>query len=137
MEFNGTFWVSMISFTVFVFLMNKVLYEPVEKIIMQRESFINGNLSSASENRKRADVLVSERDKKIEAAKTKAREKYNSLINDCKVGKNDILQEAQIKVKDDLLQSYEDLNRISAETKKSLENKIPELAEDITEKLLK
>ena len=47
MEFNATFLVSAISFIVFTILMNKILYAPLEKIVDERENFINGNYSDA------------------------------------------------------------------------------------------
>ena len=37
MEFNGTFLASIVSFIVFVFLMNKVLYAPMGKIVKERK----------------------------------------------------------------------------------------------------
>ena len=35
MEFNGTFFATVISFLVFVFIMNKLLYEPIYKIVKE------------------------------------------------------------------------------------------------------
>ncbi|MBR1754187.1 hypothetical protein IJ732_05055 [bacterium] len=40
-EFNATFLVSAISFIVFVFIMNTILYRPLEKIVEKRRQFID------------------------------------------------------------------------------------------------
>ena len=43
MEFNATFLATIISFIVFVFLMNKILYAPILNIMEERKNFINDN----------------------------------------------------------------------------------------------
>ena len=43
MEFNATFLVSAISFILFVFIMNAILYKPVIKIMEEREAFLKSN----------------------------------------------------------------------------------------------
>ena len=55
MEFNGTFLASAISFIVFVYCMNKLLYAPVQKIVQERHEFINTNYSDAEQNKKQAE----------------------------------------------------------------------------------
>ena len=50
MEFNATFLATIISFIVFVFLMNRILYAPVLNIMSERKAYINGNYKAAEEN---------------------------------------------------------------------------------------
>ena len=59
MEFNGTFLVSIITFIVFVFLMNKVLYAPILNIMEERKKFIDDNYKSAQDNDEKS-VKISE-----------------------------------------------------------------------------
>ena len=73
MEFNATFLASIISFLVFVFLMNKILYSPMEKIVKERQKFIDENFNSADENYKKADGLEHQREEKLVGAKNEAR----------------------------------------------------------------
>ena len=47
MEFNATFIVSLVSFLLFTFVMNKILYQPITKIVDEREKLINDNHKSA------------------------------------------------------------------------------------------
>ena len=50
MEFNATFLATIISFVLFVILMNKILYAPILNIMEQRKSFIYGNYSDDKKN---------------------------------------------------------------------------------------
>ena len=136
MEFNGTFFVSIISFLVFVFLMNKILYVPMQKIVAERNKFIDDNYQIADENNQQAEKLSSERDKKLVVAKDDARVKYNELLSGYKEKRNDIIKSAQDSAQTKLVQEYESLNNVSNQAKEALKWKMTDLANDIVEKVL-
>ena len=136
MEFNATFLASIISFLVFVFLMNKILYSPMEKIVKERQKFIDENFNSADENYKKADGLEHQREEKLVGAKNEARSKYNDSVNGFKAQKVDILKQAQDKTNAELEEEYQKLNNISNDTKEGLKGRMTDLANDIVEKVL-
>lgn len=136
MEFNGTFLASIISFIIFVFLMNKVLYAPMGKIVKERQNFIDSNLESAEANEKRADELSHERDNKLHDAKNDARSKYIDSVNEFKNEKSQLVAKAQDETNNELNQAYENLNNVSNETKEGLKWRMTDLANDIVEKVL-
>ena len=136
MEFNGTFFAAIISFLVFVFIMNKMLYEPVRKIVNARNDFINGNYNSANENNSKAEKLSNQREEKISDAKEEARDKYNEILAGYKDQRTDIVKEAQNKSHEELEQADADLRNVSNEAKENLKSKMTDLANDIVEKVL-
>lgn len=136
MDFNGTFFVSIISFLVFVFVMNKLLYEPIHKIVKQRNDFINGNYDAANANNAKANELGENRDRKIIEAKEDARSKYNEILAGYKDQRTNIIKNAQNKSNEELERAYSDLNNVSNQAKESLKWKMTELANDIVEKVL-
>ena len=77
MEFNATFLVSAISFIVFVFLMNKIFYAPLEQIIGEREKLVDDTLNEAKKSKEEVSRLLSERESKL----NKASEDCKSIIN--------------------------------------------------------
>jgi F-type H+-transporting ATPase subunit b len=136
MEFNGTFFAAIISFLVFVFVMNKILYEPVRKIVNERNNFIEGNYNSASENNAKADELSQKREEEISGAKEDARIKYNDILTGFKDKRTDIVKDAQTKSHDELEQAYQNLNNVSNDAKENLKHRMTDLANDIVEKVL-
>ena len=136
MDFNGTFFAAIISFLVFVFVMNKMLYEPVRKIVNERNSFINGNYNSANENNSKAAELSNQREEKISEAKEDARGKYNEILVDYKDKKTNIVKDAQNKSHEELELAYENLKNVSNDAKENLKWKMTDLANDIVEKVL-
>jgi F-type H+-transporting ATPase subunit b len=75
---NVTLLIQMVSFLVFVFLMNMVLYRPIRRIVAERQSFISG---------RQQDI------ENAEAEKTAAIDEFNSKIQEArKLGRQRILE---------------------------------------------
>ena len=99
MEFNGTFLVSIITFVLFVILMNKILYAPILGIMSERKEYINDNYKIATDNNLKAEELISTKEEKLVEAKNEARSKYNEAIDEYKSKKNEIITNAQASAK--------------------------------------
>ena len=136
MEFNGTFFATILTFLVFVFVMNKILYIPVRNIVNQRNKYIDDNYSSAEENDKKSEELSIKREEGLLNAKENARTKYNELVNEYKKQKAEIVNSAQNDTNSELNVVYENLNNVSNETKEQLKGHMSDLANDIVEKVL-
>lgn len=136
MEFNGTFLVTIISFVLFVFVMNKILYEPISRIVAQRRDFVDENLRTADKNHKKANEISAQKEEKLKNARNDARSRYSDSVIDFKNKKNEILKNAQNQADDELKQAYESLNNLSNEAKEGLKGRMTELANDIVEKMI-
>lgn len=136
MEFNATFLATIISFIVFVFLMNKILYAPVLSIMEERKSFVDGNYKSAEDNNTKSKELAEEKEEKLLEAKEDAKNKYNETLDGYKTQKAEFVAEAQKTAKDELEQSKIELENVSNEVKNSLKGSMTDLANDIVEKII-
>ncbi len=136
MEFNGTFLVTIISFIIFVFLMNKVLYEPMLRIVAQRREFVDENLRIADENHKKAGEITNLKDAKLKSARNDAKVKYSLSVDAYKTKKDDIVKQAQAEAGDAFAEAYEGLVNLSNETKEGLKGRMTDLANDIVEKVI-
>lgn len=136
MEFNATFLATIISFIVFVFLMNKILYAPILNIMEERKNFVDGNYNSASENDAKSEELINQKEEKISEAKEEARNRYISKLDKYKAEKSEIISGAQNSVKDEIEQAKSDLRGLSDEVKNGLKGSMTDLANDIVEKVV-
>ncbi len=136
MEFNGTFLATIVTFIVFVILMNKVLYAPILGIMEERKKFIDENYKAAKENDEKALELANQNDKKIAEAKDAAREKYNGTLDEFKEKRAEIIAEAKSDAKDELEKSKVFLENVSNEAKLALRASMTNLANDIVEKVI-
>ena len=136
MEFNGTFLATIITFIVFVFLMNKVLYVPVLDIMEKRKNFVDENYKNAQENNSKTEELGREKEERLAGAKDDARGKYVSILDDFKNRKSGVIREAQNSAQDELNKAQGELDNLSNEVKEGLKGRMNELAGDIAEKIL-
>lgn len=136
MEFNGTFLATIITFILFVFIMNKILYVPILGIMEKRENFIDSNYKTAEENDTKSAGLLAEKETKLAEARENAREKYADAVNNYKAQKADIVTEAQNKANAELETSRAELGHLSDEVKNGLKNSMNDLANDIVEKVI-
>lgn len=136
MEFNATFLATIISFILFVFLMNKILYAPILSIMEERRSFIDGNYKSAEENDTKTSELGAQKEEKLLEARDEARDKYNKTLDEYKSQRVDIVSGAQESAKEALERSGVELENVSNEVKNSLKGSMTDLANDIVEKVI-
>ena len=134
MEFNGTFFATIITFIVFVFLMNKVLYAPILSIMEKRKNFMDSNYKQAEDNNIKFEQLSSEKDEKLLEAKNDARKKYVEVIEEFKNQRNGILLDKQDFENERYKNSQLELENLSNDAKQSLKNNMSDLANDIVEK---
>ena len=136
MEFNGTFLATIVTFIVFVLLMNKILYAPILNIMEERKSFIDDNYKAATENDAKTSELNTEMEIKLSEAKEDARGKYNEIVDDFKKQRIDIVSTAQDSAKNGIDASRIELENVSNEVKQSLKSSMTGLASDIVEKVI-
>ena len=136
MDFNGTFIATIITFVLFVFVMNKILYAPILNIMKEREEFIHNNHKDAEQNKAKAEELENEKKAKLDSAGDNARSKYIEAVDEYKTQKSDIIAEAQNKAHDEIEQSIANLKEVSDEVKNGLKSSINDLANDIVERVI-
>ena len=136
MEFNATFLATIITFILFVVLMNKVLYAPILNVMEERRMFIDGNYKIAEENNTKSQALVQEKEEKISEARENARGEYNETVEGYKSQRADIVAEAQNIAKEELARSSFELENLSNDVKQGLKSSMTDLANDIVEKVI-
>jgi F-type H+-transporting ATPase subunit b len=113
-----------------------VFYKPVSKVIDEREAYINGNLTTASEKLIKADELYNEYDEKLKSARVTAQATIAQSEKEAK----DVVSLEINEARKDATQLIEKTNK-ELEAQKSLalqqlETQVDELSQLIKEKLL-
>lgn len=136
MEFNATFLVSIISFLVFVYLMNKVFYIPVTNIIEERENLVNETLNAAKNSRDKASQLLAERDNKLNQAAEDSKKLVNASIENANSKSKEMTQNAKTSSLNEIGRKKSELAEENDAVKSQLDNTVKNLAEEISSKIL-
>ena len=71
-DFNATLPLMAAQFILLTVVLTFILYKPVAKVIDERESYINGNLTTASDKLVKADELYKQYDEQLKTARVNA-----------------------------------------------------------------
>ena len=130
MEFNATFLVSAISFIVFVFIMNTVLYRPVIRIMEERQAFLDKNEKDTEDANRQAEEFATKKEAELAKARAEAKsivdngtekfkaenkaalDKYSSDQKQLTEDKKSELYNEMTSAKETLKQSSDDISRM-------------------------
>lgn len=136
LEFNATFLIAMISFVIFMIIMNTILYKPLERIISQRKNLIDGNNEKSKLADEKCKALVEWQKSSLENAQKASKETYQRIISEYKNKKETLLENEKIISKKEVAIASAELNGEIVNTKHSLEKDVKILANIITEKII-
>merc|ERR1712199_11578 len=134
-DFNATLPLMAIQFILLTVVLTFVFYKPVAKVIDERENYINGNLTTASEKLIKADELYNEYDEQLKTARVNAQ----AVIAQSEKEAKDAVALEINDARQDAAKLIERTNK-ELETQKSLalqqlETQVDELSQLIKEKL--
>ena len=135
-DFNATLPLMAIQFVLLTVVLTFLFYKPVSKVLDDRESYISGNLSQASEKLLTADDLYKQYDEQLKSARASAQ----SVVGQAE-------KEAKESVALEIAKSRSDAAKLIDQTNKELEaqkslalekleTQVDELSQLIKEKLL-
>ena len=136
MEINATILVSTVSFIVFIFVMNAILYKPVIEIIEKRQAYIDKNKQEADEHQKKAKALIEDRDSKIADAQRKSRDIVASKSDALKAEKAKVLADTKQTVSEYFNEQKENLAKQRKDCSENMKHDIADLANRLTTKLM-
>lgn len=137
-EFNATFLIAMLSFVVFIMIMNAIFYNPILNIMRKREEYINSNYTQAKQFIEQATEFDNQRKAKINETHNRCRENIMNIVDNAHLESNKKTHEARDHSKLEIAAG----KNVLAEKERDLENTIKntvvkDLALTIMSKLLK
>ena len=136
MEFNATFLVSIISFIMFTIIMNMIFYGPLEKVITERQEFIDGTSNDARNMSEQADKIQAERENRLSKAHNDAKKIISENVSNANESAKKLTDEAKKQSSENILSAKTELNNQAEQTKELLKGNVKELAEIISQKIL-
>lgn len=133
-EFNGTLIVAMISFVVFMFIMNAIFYRPILEIIRKRDDMVDQNYEQARELTDNAQKINEEYQTKLRDAKSENRNNMSLEIENAQKKSFDIIQQAKDKAK---IQIQNNKDIIEKEKEILYGDLNSELIEDLSSQIVK
>ena len=135
-EFNATFLVAMISFVVFIVIMNAILYKPILSVIEERKKYIDANNNSATESKNKIQNILDDKEKRLNEASIQAKKIISDRVEKENNNALNITEKAKAESLADITSAKDELSKEANETKEILKSNIKDLAENISYKIL-
>lgn len=136
LEFNATFIVSIISFIIFILIMNDIFYKPIIKVINDRKSFIDGNYNDAKDSKEQAETILTQKDERLHQTLNETKKIVSDKVNQA----NETAQSLTGKAKENSQNSIDDaktnIHKEEIQTTEALKENVKDLAESISSKIL-
>ena len=135
-DFNATLPLMALQFILLTVVLTFIFFKPVSKVIDERETYINGNLTTASEKLIKADELYNAYDEQLKTARVNAQ----AIIAKSEKEAKDVVAVEIDQARQDAAKLIEKTNK-DLEAQKSLalqqlETQVDELSQLIKEKLI-
>ena len=135
-DFNATLPLMAIQFILLTVVLTFLFYKPVSKVIDERETYITGNLSQASEKLVKADELYKQYDEQLKTARLSAQGIIASSEKEAKDAVALEIGQARTDAANLIAQTNKELEAQKSLALEQLETQVDELSQLIKEKLL-
>lgn len=136
LEFDGTFIFALISFIIFVLIMNAILYKPVMKVINERQKFFDKNQKTVMHSKQKVKETLEYKDNVINSTKKEASKMLSDALIEAKDEKQHRLGQKKEICKEKINGHITLLENEKKEAKKILKDEFRELVKSVCEGIL-
>lgn len=137
LEFNYWFFVLAANFLVLLFLLNKILFQPMLKVFKEREEAIDGALDAAKDMEARKDDALEKMRAELSAAAQKAREAFDEIKGEGQKKQKAVLEAANAEAAKLIGEARDKLRAEADRARSALRDDVEKFSEEIVNKLIK
>ncbi len=137
LEFNKWFFVLLVNFLLLLFILNKILFQPLASILKERERATTGALDDAKAMIARKDEAVAKMNAELLAARNAAKAAYESLKEQGQAAQKETLSKTEAQALAMIEQGRKELQSEAEKARAALKADIEKFSEEIVTKLVK
>ncbi|MBQ8636181.1 ATP synthase F0 subunit B [bacterium] len=136
MQIDGTFLFVVISFLIFLFIIKKILFQPITKVIDERNNFYAKNLKMETESKEKAKNLLIEKEEKIQQTRNEASNILKETNEQAKKESELKIKEAKKEAANKIEENQNNLNQEQFNTKCEIKTEISNIVKSMISKVL-
>jgi len=137
LEFNRWFFVLLANFLVLLFVLDRILFQPLAKIMKERESATTGALDEAKSMVNKKDEAIARMNAELLAARNMAKAASDALKEQGQSRQKETLSKAEAQALAMVEQARKELRSEAEKAKGALKADIEKFSEEIVRKLVK
>ena len=137
LEFNQWFFVLLANFLILLFVLNIILFQPIAKIIKERQLATTGALEEAKALTGKKEDAIAAMNAELLTAKTMAKAAFDRLKEQGQAVQKDMLSAAEAQAVELIGQARKELQAEAEKARAALKSDIEKFSEEIARKLVK
>ncbi|MFQ3573887.1 MAG: ATP synthase F0 subunit B [Thermodesulfovibrionales bacterium] len=137
LEFNNWYFVLLANFLILLVVLNAILFQPIKKVLKEREGSINDMLADAKSMMAKKDELLKKINLDLTDAKIKAKETYEKYRQEGIAYQKDVMSRAEADAVEMIEKARKDIKEQTEKARAALRSDIEKLASEIMNKLVK
>lgn len=136
MQIDGTFLFVAISFLIFLFLIKHILFNPINKVMDEREKFYQKNSKMELESKAKAQALIEQKELALKEARKKAADLTKKTTQEAKAAAALKIKQAKSEIQALIEENKEKLNSEANLAKAQIKEEVNSIVESIVSKIL-
>ena len=137
LEFNVTFFYSLINFLVLLFILNALLFKPLLKVMKEREDTVKGNLDSARNMTGKREESIAGLNRELAESRGKAKDIFESLKAEAVSKQKEVHSAAEAEAASILEKARAEIKAEAEKARKALRADVDKFSDEIVRKLVK
>jgi len=134
---DGTIIFVIISFLIFLFLLKTILFQPITKVLDERDKFYAKNSKMESESKEKSKALLEQKETMLNEARIEATNILSETNENAKKESEAILKNAKKEAQDKIEQNQNQLEEEQKIAKNEIKNEVRNIVKSIVSKILK
>jgi F-type H+-transporting ATPase subunit b len=133
---DGSLVLVLVLFLIFVFVLNRILFRPIGRVLDQRQTLIEGSANEARAARRRYEARLAEYEATIRQARAESYKRSEQERAAALDERRRLLDEAKQHTHQQIEQAKQEIARQVAQARAALESEVRQIAERISRTVL-
>ena len=136
MQIDGTIIFVIISFLIFLFIIKKILFQPIAKVIDERNKFYAKNSKIENDSKEKSKALLEQKEALLNEARIEASDILSKTSEEVKKESENTIKKAKKEALDKIEKNQNNLNQEKINAKTEIKNEINNIVKSIITKVL-
>ena len=133
---NATLFVQLINFLLIMYILNRILFKPILKMLTERDNLIQGAKAEAIELKLKSEEKLAEYNQALDEARLKASESHEQIRKDALAAADDMIHSAMSEEQRIISGIKQEINAEAAIAREELKKRAVTISNDVTLKIL-
>lgn len=137
MEIDGTFIAVTVSFLIFLFIIKKILFQPITKVVQERNNFYVKNSKMETDSKEKSKNLLLEKERLLSQTRSEAGSIVKNATDEARKESEEKISTKKDEIKNKTEEKKDELSLECKKVKQEIKSEISDIVSKIVTSVLK